>query len=136
MKQTLINSFMNTLITETLNGHRTWDPIYPQTDNLSEKNEPLYFLLFENEYHKVFYEDSYSLPFQEGFFYFVHEWTESGRDGTTFDGYNLYVQPNLESKITLLLHDSSELYRLKNAILEKDRLPEDVEHFISNFLEA
>lgn len=136
MKQKLINDFANALISETLSGHRAWNPISPQPDGLAEKNESLYFLLFENEYHKVFYEDSYSLPFQEGFFYFVHEWTESGRDGTIFDGYNLYVQPNLESKITLLLHDSPELYRLKNAILEKDRLPEDVERFICNFLES
>ena len=136
MKKDLINTFINYLISETLADRRKWRPVYRQAEEQLDKNENLYYLLFECEFHKVIYDDSYLLPFENGFFYFLHEWSESGRDGTIFDGYNLYAQPDSKAKITLLLSDAPELYRLKNAILEKDRLPKDVEDFINEFLEA
>ena len=136
MKRDLINIFIDCLISETLNDRREWHPLYQQKEETSNQNENLYYLLFESEFHKVMYDESYFLPFENGFFFFIHEWSESGRDGTIFDGYNLYAQPDSKSKITLLLRDAPELYRLKNAILEKDKLPEDVESFITEFLEA
>lgn len=132
-----IQQCIDTLIRETIDGARRWHSLkHVDYENLVQQNLGLANLLVENEWHYIRYEDSYELPFMQGFFYLIHEWSESGRDGTTFDGYNLYVQPTTQSKVTLLLCDTPELYRLKNAIHDKNALPHDVEEFIRAFLEA
>jgi hypothetical protein len=103
---------------------------------MKKSNPPLAMLLFVCEFHWVDFDSSYMLPFENGFFFLINEQTESGRDGTVINGYNLYAQPNVGDEITLIAHDTHNLYRLKNAIEEKQEPPQSVISFIQSFLES
>ena len=135
MNYAKIESLLRRLISETNSGCRVWLPVSAEDLN-TEKNSALYYLLFQNEYHRVDFESAYKLHFANGWFYLVREWAESGRDGTIFDGLNLYVQTAPGASITRLASDTAQLYGLKIAIEEQQELPKDVSDFVESFLES
>lgn len=135
MNYAKIESLLRRLISETNSGCRVWLPVSAEDLN-TEKNSALYYLLFQNEYHRVDFESTYKLHFANGWFYLVREWAESGRDGTIFDGLNFYVQTAPEASITRLASDTAQLYGLKIAIEEQQALPKDVSDFVDSFLES
>lgn len=134
MNQLLAQKLINRLVGETLDGSRVWDPVYPPNDELEQTNKNMFFLLIQDEWRRIDFDRSFQLHFQEGFFFLLYETCDSGRDSTKFCGYRLYAQPTTESPITLLVSDTTDLYRLKNAIEEKEILPPAVNDFISEYL--
>lgn len=133
MNENLITNFVEKLIQETLDQTREWFPLLPIQE---EENPALFSMLFECEFHRVRYDCSYFLPFAAGAVFLISEISESGRDGTVFDGLNLYVQPSLEHDLTLVMRDSVELYRLSNTISDSLKLPDDVVTFIQNLIDS
>lgn len=133
MNDKLIDDFVEQLIQETLSNARSWSPLFPVEEG---KNQPLFYALYETEFHHVRYKQSYSLPFGEGAVFLISEVSESGRDGTVFDGLQLYVQPSPKHELTLVVRDSVDLYRLSNAIADSLKLPEEAVAFIQDFLNS
>lgn len=133
MNAELISNFIERLIHETISGARTWYSLYPVSE---DKNRSLYYALFETEWHHVRPDRSFMLPFEQGNIYLISETFESGRDGTVFDGLNLYVQPSTADELTLIMHDGVALYRLSNAILDTLNLPDVTVSFIQDFLDS
>lgn len=133
MDPNLIDDFIECLIRETISGTRSWYSLYPVSE---DKNLALYYALFEHEWHHVRYDRSFSLPFEEGGIYLISEISESGRDGTTFDGLNLYVQPSTADELTLIMRDGVALYRLSNAIIDSMKIPDSAVSFIQDFLNS
>ena len=130
----LYDEFVQRLIVETQSRSRHWYPIQPVTEE--DVNENLYYTLFEDEWHRIDYKTSYYLSFMNGFIYLVDEWEGSGRDGTTFDGYNLYVQPTTADELTLVMSNTKELDVLIDAI-SADRQPNKAaENFMKAFIDA
>lgn len=134
MQNSLFNTFTQHLIEKTITRVATWKRLSPISEKDAKNNNSLYFTLFSNEFHKVRFESSFSLDFEQGFIYLIDEVSISGKDGTAFDGLNLYVQPTQESDLTLVVHNNSELYRLKNAITNYETPPKEAIDFITSFL--
>ena len=134
MNQSLAQDLIDRLVSETLDGSRVWEPMYPPTEVLEKTNSNMFCFLIQDEWRKIDFDHSFRLHFQEGFFFLLYEDCDSGRDSTKFCGYRLYAQPTPESPITLLVSDTTDLYRLKNAIEEKEILPPAVNDFIKEYL--
>lgn len=134
MNQSLAQTLVDRLVSETLDNSRTWEPLCPPTESLEETNQNLFMLLIQEEFRKIDFDHAFQLRFQEGFFFLLYERCDSGRDTTKFSGYKLYAQPSVGSPVTLLVTDTPDLYRLKNAIEEKERLSPAVDAFIQEFL--
>lgn len=127
------DEFLERLVQETLNDLRSWHPV---SSTLIEKNPLLGTVLCEDEWHRIRFNRSYYLPFKSGYFYLIDKWTESGRDGTEFDGLVLYIQADIKHAPYEVARDLPPLYRLLNVISEKNALPQEVEGFINSFLES
>lgn len=136
MQNSLFNSFTQHLIEKTMTQVVTWNQLTPIPEKDAKNNNSLYFALFSNEFHQVRFESSYSLDFEQGYIYLIDEVSMSGQDRTIFDGLNLYVQPTQESNLTLVVHNNSELYRLKNAITNYRMPPKEAIDFINSFLNS
>lgn len=98
-------------------------------------NQPLFLLLFENEFHHINFDNSYSISIGDANLYLVDERIESGRDGSIFEGLSLYIQSPKNDRIVEIPCEESVLYRLNNAILNSQKpLPALVEKFMRDYL--
>lgn len=134
MEHELVSKFISNLIRETVNGIVSWNPLFQIVPPKDGTNTALVRITSEDEFHHINYENSFYLRTNRGIVFLVDQWRESGRDGTVFDGYNLYIQPNENAEITLVLSNTDELYRLSNAIKEKSGLSEDAIKFMNEYL--
>lgn len=132
----LVEKFIESLIQETITGMRKWKHL-PRKQSGANNNQIIYeTAFFEDEWHRILYEDSFELHFETGFFFLVHERSESGRDGTVFDEYNLYIQSDVGTEPIMVANDTPEVYRLRNAIgnIKKDTLPDNIINMMNTFL--
>lgn len=133
MNSNFIADFVNNLIKKTLSGEMIWRPL---REFVKISCIPLGDLFSQDEFHTVHTYESYYCRAGQGIIFLVSERDESGRDGEISEGYNLYIKPSSEQPISSVVFDTSELYRLKNAIELKSDLTEDVVDFIKSFMEG
>ena len=114
MDVNFISDFVNSLIGKTLSGEVKWR-------QLSESMQIDDTVI--SDYLKL------------GLIFLVSERNESGRDGEISEGYNLYLQPLPKQPLSSVMFDTTELYRLKNAIELKIDLTEDVVTFMKSIME-
>lgn len=133
MGENRTEAFLEMLLQETIQGTRVW---YPISKNVVETNPKAGVVLCEDEWHRVRIGNSFCMKFRDGYVFLIDEYTESGRDGTVFDGLVLYVQPNLNCDLFELSRDSTYLYRIASIISEKRKVPKEVEEFIKEFMDA
>lgn len=133
MNSNFVADFVNNLIKKTLSGDIKWSSLEyaVMIDNIPVDN---FFSL--DEFHTICYYESYFCMLNQGKIFLISERNESGRDGEVSEGYNLYIQPGLRQPISSVMFDTSELYRLKNAIELKSDLTEDVVDFMKSFMEG
>lgn len=132
----LICQFIDALAKETVKKLRSWKHLSRNRAE-NEKNQIIFETVFwEDEWHRILYDDSFQLPFEKGYFFLVHEWNESARDGTITDEFNLYIQSDVGTEPVMVANDTPEVYRLRNAIgdLKADILPESIKSVIESFL--
>lgn len=133
MNSNFVANFVNNLIKKTLSGDVIWNPL-AQFSKLYRIS--LSDLFSQDEFHTIRTYESYYCRAGQGTIFLVSERDESGRDGEISEGYNLYIKPNSEQPISSVVFDTSELYRLKNAIELKSDLTEDVVDFMKSIMEA
>ena len=133
MNSNFVADFVNNLIKKTLSGDVIWNPLaqFSKIYRISLSD-----LFSQDEFHTICTYESYYCRAGRGTIFLVSERDESGRDGEISEGYNLYIQPNSEQSISSVVFDTSELYRLKNAIELKSDLTEDVVDFMKSIMET
>lgn len=133
MNSNFVANFVNDLIKKTLSGQIIWGRLVQFTGahHISISN-----LFPQDEFHTIRVFESYYCRAGQGIIFLVSERDESGRDGEISEGYNLYIKPSSEQPISSVVFDTSELYRLKNAIELKSDLTEDVVDFMKSFMEG
>lgn len=128
--------FVKKLINITLDNKIKWNMLDNLKSVSESENYSLYYTLFTNEYHKISYERSYYTSYKDGNIYLIYEWSESGKDGSISEGYNLYTQFNKNEPVDPVFVDKSYLYQLSNAIKEDIKVKNNTQHdFIKSFLE-
>lgn len=134
MNANIVNEFANSLIKKTLSDEIKWQPL---TDGTNIGGESITDLLGTCEFHTVSFYESHFCNLHPGHVFLVSEVNESGRD-SRFDteGFNLYIQTADGQPLVSILFDTSELYRLKNAIDSKADLPQDAVAFMKSFLDG
>lgn len=133
MDSNFVVEFVNNLIKKTLSGDIKWRSL----ETVSAIDDtPISDCLSQDEFHTIYYYESYFCAVKQGLVFLVSEKNESGRDGSVSEGYNLYLQPRRGQPLSSVAFDISELYRLKNAIELKIDLTEDVVDFMKSFLEG
>lgn len=132
MTSNLVTDFVNDLIKKTLSEDIEWQSL---NNVVAINGTPidLYFSL--DEFHTVNFFESYYCA-TKGMIFLISERTESGRDGKVSEGYNLYIRLDPMKPLSSVVFDTSELYRLKNAIELKSDLTKDVVDFMKSFMEG
>lgn len=135
MKKSKINDFIRKLSQETLDDKIQWNYL-TNLQNVSERSNPaIFFLLFEGEWRHINHNDSYYAIINIGEVYILNENTESGRDGTSVSGYNLYVHRECSENVFNLPCTQSDIYRLLNSINSSlSKKEADIESFIDEYL--
>ena len=134
MDHSLIIPFTEKLTKNTVSGQIKWNKITSIGENRIRKNTNLYYAVFTNEFHQVRFENSYYTTFDDGYIYLIDETFYSGKDSSIDEGLTLYVQPNIQSGLTSVVSNTTELYRLSNAIAQNTQTPKPAIDFIQNFL--
>lgn len=133
MDTNLISNFVNNLIQKTLSGEIKWRQI---PEDMTVDDTTISDYLGQDEFHIIHYYESYFCAVNLGLIFLVSERNESGRDAEYSEGYNLYLQPLPKQSLSSVMFDTTELYRLKNAIELKLDLTEDVVTFMKSIMET
>lgn len=133
MDANFISDFVNHLIEKTLAGELKWHTL---SENTQIDDTVASDYLSQDEFHMIHYHESYYCSAKLGLIFLVSERNESGRDGEISEGYNLYLQPLPKQPPSSVMFDTTELYRLKNAIELKIDLTEDVVDFMKSIMES
>jgi hypothetical protein len=132
MKTDLSNKFVDSLIKKTLAGEIKWNLL---PDQLKIGGEAITDLLGTCEFHKVYFFESYFCTLSPGHVFLVSELNESGRDSKyDTEGYNLYLQVADGDPLVSVMFDTSDLYRLQNAIVAKLDIPQKTIEFMREFI--
>lgn len=135
MEPNLIDNFMKALIEKTLNKELIWNSF---TDDTYFDGERASDLLGQDEFHQIYYFESYVLQKDDGRIFLVSEFNESGRDWKyNTEGFAIYIQPKPSQPLERILFDTPDVYRLKNAIelnIKTDVSPE-VNDFLHRFFQ-
>ena len=112
--------------------------IYRQR-KLEENNPDIYLLISTNESHSCDLQKSFYTDLNFGVVYLLYESSESGRDGTVIEGYNLYIQERDEygylthSEVKSLGYDDETLNILSQVIINYlSREDNTVDRFLQN----
>lgn len=133
MDSNTVTTFINKLISQTIDRKIKWLPFESET---VLDGYPMNSWLDANEFHTIFYYDSYYCEIENGRVFLVNELNESGRSSKDdVEGYNLYLQPKKEAQLVSVAFDTPEIYRLKNAIFssQERNLSRDIIDFMDNF---
>lgn len=135
MEKSKMNNFIRKLSNETINDKIQWNYL-TNLQNVSENSNPaVFFFLFEGEWRHIDFNDSYYVIINVGEVYILNENIESGRDGTSVSGYNLYVHRECSENVFKLPCTQSNIYRLLNSInLSLSKKEADIESFIDEYL--
>lgn len=132
MDVNFISDFVNSLIGKTLSGEVKWRQL---SESMQIDDTVISDYLGQDEFHIIHYYESYYCAIKLGLIFLVSERNESGRDGEISEGYNLYLQPLPKQPLSSVMFDTTELYRLKNAIELKIDLTEDVVTFMKSIMD-
>lgn len=132
MDSSLVTDFVNNLIEKTLAGQIKW---YPLFENMKIDDSLISDYLDQDEFHIIHYFESYYCRIRLGFAFLVSERNENGLNSEYSEGYNLYLQPSSGQPFSSVMFDTTELYRLKNAIELKIDPTEDVVTFMKSIME-
>lgn len=128
MGSNLVDNFMNTLIEKTLKKEFIWESFSSDTTFDGELASDM---LDQNEFHQVYYLESYVLQQNNGRVFLVSEVNESGRDEKfNTEGFAIYIQPGPSAPLERILFDTPAVYRLINAI----SLNQDISPAVSDYL--
>ncbi len=132
MDSNVASEFANVLIAKTLAQEIRWHSLI-NVSNLDGNR--ISDVLCLDEFHSISLCDSYFCNLNPGYVFLVDEVNESGKDSRlNTEGFNLYLQISSEKPAISILFDTSELYRLKNAIDSKTSLPMETVEFMVHFL--
>lgn len=135
MQKEKIETFIKQLSKDTINNKIEWSYLYNLKNVSQDSNPSVFFLLFEDEFRHINFDDSFYAPLPNGFIYILNETTESGRDGTVLTGYRIYLQQDEAEKISRISCEQSPIFQLINSInsyLIKEET--DTENFIDDYL--
>lgn len=132
MNSSLVTNFVNNLIQKTLTGEIKW---YPLSEKMQIDDSLISDYLNQDEFHIIRYFESYYCRIRLGYVFLVSERNENGRDSEYSEGYNLYLQPSPRQPFSSVMFDTTELYRLKNAIELKIDPTEDVVTFMKSIFD-
>ena len=132
MNSSLVTNFVNSLIQKTLTGEIKWSPL---SEKMQIADSLISDYLDQDEFHIIHYFESYYCRIRLGYAFLVSERNENGLNSEYSEGYNLYLQPSPRQPFSSVMFDTTELYRLKNAIELKIDPSEDVVTFMKSILD-
>lgn len=132
MNSSLVTNFVNSLIQKTLTGEIKWSPL---SEKMQIDDSLISDYLDQDEFHIIHYFESYYCRIRLGYAFLVSERNENGLNSEYSEGYNLYLQPSPRQPFSSVMFDTTELYRLKNAIELKIDPSEDVVTFMKSILD-
>ena len=131
--KSLYNKFVEKLIEQTKEGVLDWKSVNKLMNKINVGDYD--YILFTTEFHTINFINSYCIIDEELSIFLLDEAFESGKDGSKYDGLNLYVIKDINGKAYKIPIEDSELIVLIDEIIEFINSKDNLDDLIKNYIE-